>query len=981
MPELSARGFGVSVDVHELKRGGATLKSATSPEDGGRALEHLPPEDEGLSAPTGEDSRPVSALLTCVAVFLSVSAAGWIVSGVFHGALPKVIAILGALVGVAPVAYSYRTRFPSAIQYLTLPLSMLVGALIVLPDVKGGSASLPGLVQEALRSGGVGQPPIPFDPGWRFIMVVLLATIGVAAATLSIGLGRPKIGAFMPVPLMFAAALNQPDEQTLVTSGVALVLLFASVAVSYGIELGRDGATSGKFEIRRFIRGGVVVAVLIGGLGLLSQMGFLFPEQQRDEVIPPMKPEPSPPEADRILFTATANRPGPWRLGVLDVYDGQAWLLPPYDTRRLRDVTENGKIAEALGVIKPDPETGELKKFTASFVIKDMKGHVLPSVGNPNVVETAGFALQYDPRTQMFRLPANRATKGMAYRVDSPAPPSRKELSEAPQPSSALSEFLQVPSPPSEVVTLLTDAPQTNNWDRLQYVRNAFYEKVVAAGAGNPDDVPPSRVAEMLAGGEATPFEITAAEALLARWAGIPSRIGYGFYAGEKSDPTGQNYEIRPRHGSSWLEAYFEGYGWVAIVGVPPRAKASLGEAKRKEEQTVRPTEELSLIVYVPIELDTTTLLYKVVQYWVAVAAPFVAGSLLAWVFFPGPLKAIRRLRRRRWASKNGTRARIVVAYADLRDVASDLNIGDSVETPLEFTNAIEVDDEHLEVAWLVTRGLWADLSRDLRPEDAQACEDMAKSVLSRLRRGQPLITRILGLASRASLRDPYSEEIPNLWPKWAAQPGIRRGIRNRLRSIHVLRRIKKILPIGAAFLTLVILSSCAPTPAFEAKGPILPARITPETLGDFAFHLEPGMDAVFREAGDVSVITGGSIHTIRKGTEILGYIEVAAFKPRFKATQREVREGVLKSIGNGRFELGRLGAEQIYVQTSGEQRMYMWFPNDGSYFELLVAKKEFEEAERLFPAILAFQRGEEATLVFQRPSTKIYDPRRGGVK
>ena len=33
----------------------------------------------------------------------------------------------------------------------------------------------------------------------------------------------------------------------------------------------------------------------------------------------------------------------------------------------------------------------------------------------------------------------------------------------------------------------------------------------------------------MLAGGEATPYEITAAEVMLARWAGIPARIGFGF--------------------------------------------------------------------------------------------------------------------------------------------------------------------------------------------------------------------------------------------------------------------------------------------------------------------------------------------------------------------------------------------------------------------------------------------------------------------
>ena len=936
-------------------------------------------QEEQERSPTSDEGRPASPFLTCVAVFLSVAGAAWMSAGIFHGALPRAIAILGALVGVGGVAYSFRTRYPSAIQYATLPFALVIGALIVLPDARGGSTSLPDLVSEALRSGGLGQPPIAFDPGWRFIIFVLIATVGAAASSLSIALNRPKVGVFMPVPLMFGAALIQPDEQTLTTSGVALVLLIAALAVSYGIELAREGATSGKFEIRRFVRGGAVAAVLIASLVFLSQVGFLFPEQQRDEVIPPKRPDPPPPQADRVLFTVTSNRPGPWRLGVLDVYDGKAWLLPPYDTKRFNEIPQEGEISETLSEIKSNPETGQEMRFTATFVIKDIEGHVVPNVANPNVIETSGFSIQYDPRTQMFRLPANRATDGMAYRVDSPAPPTGKELSEAPPPSEVMSEFLRVPPAPSEVETLLIEAPQTNAWDRLQYLRNAFYQKVVAAGSGNPVDVPPARVSEMLAGGEATPFEITAAEGLLARWAEIPSRIGYGFYSGDRPDPAGQVFEIHPRHGSTWLEAYFEGHGWVAIVGVPPRAKASLTEAKRKEEQTVRPTEELSLVVYVPVRLETITLLVTVVRYWVKVVAPFVAGGFLILAFYPGPLKTIRRVRRRRAASAIGPRARVITAYAEFRDLANDLNLGDSVETPLEFTNAIEPDDEHSELAWLVTRSVWGDLTRDLQPEDAEAAEVMSRSVMRRLARGQSVITRVLGFASRASLRDPYSEEIPNMWPKWAVRRGIRRKFRERLKKLRPARRIRNILPTGTLFLMMLFTGCVAQPQAVVPKGPVLPARITPETLGDFAFREEPEMDAVFKKAGEASLVSSGSVHTIRRGNEIVAYVEVAEFKPEYKATRPEVREGVLRSIGNGKFELTRLGGEQVHVQTATEQKFYLWFSNDGSYFQLLVAKKDFEEAERVFPALLAFQRGEEVTLVFQKPSVRVFDARRGG--
>ena len=50
----------------------------------------------------------------------------------------------------------------------------------------GGSANLPSLVVEAVNSGGLGQPPVPFEPGWRFLLVVLLILLGAGASALGI---------------------------------------------------------------------------------------------------------------------------------------------------------------------------------------------------------------------------------------------------------------------------------------------------------------------------------------------------------------------------------------------------------------------------------------------------------------------------------------------------------------------------------------------------------------------------------------------------------------------------------------------------------------------------------------------------------------------------------------------------------------------------------------------------------------------------
>ena len=60
--------------------------------------------------------------------------------------------------------------------------------------------------------------------------------------------------------------------------------------------------------------------------------------------------------------------------------------------------------------------------------------------------------------------------------------------------------------PPNAVRDRLTQAPPAP-LDRIQFLRDHLYQSVVAAGAGTPKDVPPTRAAELLVKG---------AEALLA---------------------------------------------------------------------------------------------------------------------------------------------------------------------------------------------------------------------------------------------------------------------------------------------------------------------------------------------------------------------------------------------------------------------------------------------------------------------------------
>lgn len=926
---------------------------------------------EGARPPEGGDldaARAIDPLRTSVAAFLAAAAAGWMCAGLFRGPFPRVVALIGPVIGAGLVALSYRTRRPSLVQYLALPAGVLAGTLLVIAETTGGSANLPGLVAEAIRTGGVAQPPIPFDPGWRFILVVLTTGLAAAAASLAIGSERPRLATFVALPLVFAGALIQPKAGMLLTTGVSVALIVASLAVAYGVELAREGATSGRFEIRRLGRGLGVVALLLLILFGLSRAGFLFPERERDQEIPPKRPESQPPQADRVLFTVRSDRPGPWRLGVLDVYDRTAFLLPPYRTSRLVEV-RGTDLPASLGASDGQPAPpADGERVRATFEVRDVEGHVIPTLaGAERLRRETGFAVQFDPRTQMLRLPESRARQGMRYTVEAPPPPTAEQLAAAPPPPQVIRELFVdgMPAPPVEVAALLRGAPPRNAFERLQFVRNAFYAKVVAKGAGNPVDVPPSRVADMLGGLPASPYEITAAEVMLARWAGIPARIGYGFYAGEKD---GDVWSVRPKHGSTWLEAYFHGVGWVPVIGTPPRAQTSISQDEQQQDPAIRPTEELALLVYVPIRLESIRLAFVVVRYWLGVVLPFAIAALLVYAFYPGAVKAARRFRRHRWASGRDPEHAVLAAYAEFRDAATDLNIGDPTATPLAFLGSIADDAEHRQLAWLVTRALWGDLTRDLRPQDAEAAEDMARSVARRVRRAQPAIARAIAFGSRASLRDPYTDRVPNLWPARRA-----RDVRRSLRSWRVRGALAGCVLIVAGGVVALVARGDGDRPAAAVGAPVIPDRIVPEEVEGLRVTRETDIEGAFDAAGPDGLVATGRVFTLRDDEGVLGALQVGSFKPGLDATDRELREGVLGGVESGTFELTRVGDERIYVQRLAEQRILVWFSPRMEYYELFVGRQGFEAAERVFARILAYQRGDELRTV-----PGVVDPRRG---
>jgi hypothetical protein len=686
---------------------------------------------------------------------LSASATALMAGGIFGSWSARSHALLGALLGVAWGYACLRSQKRRMIlELLALPGAFFVGILTLVPAGESPSKAFD-LMGEAVNAGRLLRPPVPFDPGWRPLLVVVLALVGFATAWVAAGLQKPQLALVLPLPVLFLTAVSQPAEGEFIGGMVGFLPMLLALGVLFGGEKSSLAELSSTFELRRALKSAPLV---IGGVVLLTTLNnadFLFPKPAYNPADKPQKPKAIPlgEVRDRVLFEIEGDLTGPWKTGTLDVYDGKNWRLPPFDPERLEKVPGDGVVDE-----------GRIGDVHVQLTTRDLgTTSVLPGVAAPTAIKQSGLDLRWDERVGVFRMNNGAVPQGASYELSIPAYPTETQLATAVPGTQGLDrDFTYIPKPTPVVKALLAEAP-SRPWDRLEFLRKKLNDVVIAVGAGAPNkEVPPSKVDDLLVGShEGSPFEIVAAEAMLARWAGVPSRIGYGFDGFNDEDA---KKTIRPRNGANWLEVNFEGYGWVPLIQTPPKAKASLdNDPNARFDPTILPSEDVAVELYVPIEVKDIRLLYQRIRELLLRALPYVLVALATYLSLPALRRALRRRKRRAWAAGIGPVAQIAVEYAEFRDAVTDLNVGDPAATPLEFLLEVVDDDEHTELAWLTTRALYGDLRDEVTAEDAATAQAMSESLRRRMLKVQPFQSRALAVLSRASLRTPYTLEVPTV--------------------------------------------------------------------------------------------------------------------------------------------------------------------------------------------------------------------------
>lgn len=937
----------------------------SSPSDSGAAsLSSLsaPLSDPGLdpsassSSPEAESTglAPAALGFAVASATLSSLGAAWMIGGMFRGFEARLVGLLGVIIGCGFVFLAARLR-SGVLQYLPLPTALIVGAVLMSSSSGGGTSSLPSLVKDAATSSQVLQPPIDFAPGWRMILLVVLALLSSAAASMALSTGRTRLAVAIPTPLTVAAAFVQPGSSAITTSAVSVAFVMLALATSYAAD-GVGESFDRRFEMRRLGRSALAGVILVGVLIAASQISFLFPQEDTHRVVPPRRPPVSPPQPDVPLYTVKGTLNGPLRVGVIDVYDNaeQAWLLPPVDNDRL--------VRLNLPTDLPDAPAAFGVPSTVSVTIQQARGHLMPTTAGARSV-TGSAVTDYDPRTQSLALAQRPLFTGLHYDVTSNPAPNGAQLSAVTgKVPGALKEFLTAPDVPPYVQTLLAKAPVAP-YARLQTLRTALYKKFTASGQGKPTDVSADRVVQLLNGGTGNPYELTASEALLARWAGVPARIGFGYFNGTTLD--NGEMEFRPSNAATYLEAYFAPYGWVPIVGTPPRAQQTLSNNQRNNDSSIEASKELGINVFLPVKVTNHLPLYVYARYILVRVLPVLAGLGLLLLLYPVWLKRVRARRRAQWAASHGPAGRIAVAYCAVRDQMIDLALPGRTRTPLELVELVEEDEEHAELAWLATRGLWGDLRAELTEQDAMNAERLAGSVSDRLAKAQPETARLLAAVSRASLRQPYSAELPNVWFSLSLRG---RLPRLRLRSFvgRLVARVRRMRPNAATSVLLVILSvftlggcSGGSKSAADPNVPF-PSRLAPASVAGLEVKEESKAASVYvTGAKDQDVIVSdGKVLSFNRGGLVQAALQVAQLKPGYTSNDNEVVKAIANSVGKTT-KLRPQAQHELYSLLDGTQRIYLWFPTVKS-MALLVVRAEITEgaAEALARGLIDYGDG-----------------------
>lgn len=556
--------------------------------------------------------------------------------------------------------------------------------------------------------------PMDSDPGAQIILTLITVLLFLVAGIIGDTLEKPAwtLAPLLALYLIPAVALRTDVN---VVSFLVVVIGYLAILFADGLNsdrrwtrnLSHDSAMSrgsrGIWRLSVVVATPALIGAIVLGIILPTLSPTFFTSLRPNgtgpiEMIDPQLDLRKNLEqgASREVLSYTTNKPsGTYlRLATLPVLNAEGWAQSQVTLKQ-------GALGSVPGVT--GAPTGGSR--ITNVQIDDFASMYLPAPYAPRAQNASG-EWSYDPASLMIiATGSNRtsATVGLSYTVESwDIEPNGTALSTSkvgvPE---GQSMTLDIPSNiPTDIVSLVTqltngiDAPALKAAALQAYLRSPPFSYSVQGASGQTSyDAIETFLFKTKTG---YCVQYAATMALMARIAGIPSRVVVGFLPGTQS---GDRWVVTSHDMHAWPELYFEGQGWVRFeptpsVAVPPPwtlvapnqpSAAPSSVAEPSASSSVQPTAQATQDHQSPSAVGVTSAEASRVRTWIVLGAVGVVLLLLLLA----PMVARRLLRRSRLASATDVHESISRAWLEVRDTWLDLGHRWPQGTPRQIADVV----------------------------------------------------------------------------------------------------------------------------------------------------------------------------------------------------------------------------------------------------------------------------------------------------
>ncbi len=556
--------------------------------------------------------------------------------------------------------------------------------------------------------------PMPPDPGAQIILTLIVVLLFLVAGILADTLERPAwtLAPLLALYLIPAIALRTDVN---VVSFLVVVIGYLAILFADGLNsdrrwtrnLSHDSAMSrgsrGIWRLSVVVATPTLIAAIVLGL-ILPTLSPTFFTSLRPNGTGPI--EMVDPQLDlrknleqgtsrEVLSYTTNKATGTYlRLATLPVLNAEGWAQSQVTLKQ-------GGLGSVPGLASA-PSGGS--RIT-NVQIDDFASMYLPAPYAPRAQNATG-EWSYDPASLMIiATGANRAraTVGQRYTVESwDVEPNGAALSTAkvgvPEGQSMTLEIpADIPTPIVQLVNQLTtgvEAPALKAAAMQAYLRSTPFSYSVQGASGKTSYDAISTFLFQTHTGYCVQY--ASAMALMARIAGIPSRVAVGFLPGTQS---GDRWLVTSHDMHAWPELYFEGQGWVRFeptpaVAVPPPwtvvapnqpSAAPSTVAEPSVSASTQPTAQATQDHQSPSAVGITDAEASRIRTEIILA---IVGAFILLLLLT-PMVARRLLRRSRLGPASDPHESVARAWLEVRDTWLDLGHRWPQGTPRQIADVV----------------------------------------------------------------------------------------------------------------------------------------------------------------------------------------------------------------------------------------------------------------------------------------------------